>query len=184
MSILIEETRQPRGGRDVGLSLEELPERRDTVKSWLLTTDHKRIGILYMISITFFFFIGGAAATLMRLELMTPRGDLLRSDLYNRMFTLHGIVMVFFFMVPSIPAVLGNFFLPMMIGARDLAFPRINLLSWYIYILGGAFTLCRDPLGGRRHRLDVLHALQLDVLEHERPAGGDGRRSSSGSRRS
>ena len=75
-----------------------------TVKSWLLTTDHKRIAILYMFSITAFFFIGGAAATLMRLELATPAGDLLRSDFYNRMFTLHGIVMVFFFMVPSIPA--------------------------------------------------------------------------------
>src|SRR3954453_19282158 len=107
-----------------------------SLRSWLLTTDHKRIGILYMISITLFFFIGGLAATLMRMELATPKGDLLRSDLYNRMFTLHGIVMVFFFMVPSIPAVLGNFFLPMMIGARDLALPRINLLSWYIYLLG------------------------------------------------
>jgi len=119
-----------------------------TVASWLLTTDHKRIGILYMISITFFFFIGGSAATLMRLELMTPRGDLLRSDLYNRMFTLHGIVMVFFFLVPAIPAVLGNFFLPMMIGARDLAFPRINLLSWYIYIAGGLFALAAILWGG------------------------------------
>ena len=119
-----------------------------TVQSWLLTTDHKRIGLLYMISITFFFFIGGAAATLMRLELLTPKGDLLRSDLYNRMFTLHGIVMVFFFMVPSIPAVLGNFFLPIMIGARDLAFPRINLLSWYIYILGGLFTIAAIVWGG------------------------------------
>ncbi len=119
-----------------------------TVKSWLLTTDHKRIAILYMISITIFFFIGGAAATLMRMELLTPAGDLLRSDLYNRMFTLHGIVMVFFFMVPSIPAVLGNFLLPIMIGARDLAFPRINLLSWYIYILGGAFTLAAILWGG------------------------------------
>lgn len=120
----------------------------NTVKSWLLTIDHKRIAILYMISITAFFFLGGAAATLMRLELATPRGDLLRSDLYNRMFTLHGIVMVFFFMVPSIPAVLGNFLLPIMIGARDLAFPRINLLSWYIYILGGTFTVAAILWGG------------------------------------
>jgi cytochrome c oxidase subunit 1 len=119
-----------------------------TIKSWLLTVDHKRIAILYMVSITFFFFIGGIAATLMRLELATPKGDLLRSDLYNRMFTLHGIVMVFFFMIPSIPAVLGNFFLPMQIGARDLAFPRINLISWYIYILGGAFAVAAVLLGG------------------------------------
>ncbi len=119
-----------------------------TVESWLLTTDHKRIAILYMISITLMFFIGGLAATLMRLELMTPRGDLLRSDFYNRMFTLHGVVMVFFFMVPSIPAVLGNFFLPMMIGARDLAFPRINLISWYIYVLGGTLAISAVILGG------------------------------------
>jgi len=119
-----------------------------TVQSWLLTTDHKRIGILYMFSITAFFFLGGAAATLMRLELATPAGDLLRSDLYNRMFTLHGIVMVFFFMVPSIPAVLGNFLLPIMIGARDLAFPRLNLLSWYIYVVGGIFTVAAVLWGG------------------------------------
>ncbi len=119
-----------------------------TVKSWLLTTDHKRIGLLYMIVITAFFFLGGAAATLMRLELATPAGDLLRSDVYNRMFTLHGIVMVFFFMVPSIPAVLGNFLLPIMIGARDLAFPRLNLLSWYIYMVGGIFTVSAILWGG------------------------------------
>jgi len=85
---------------------------------------------------------------LMRLELATPAGDLLRSDLYNRMFTLHGIVMVFFFMVPSIPAVLGNFLLPIMIGARDLAFPRLNLLSWYIYVVGGIFTVAAVLWGG------------------------------------
>ncbi|WP_435018744.1 cytochrome c oxidase subunit I [Tundrisphaera sp. TA3] len=119
-----------------------------TVKSWLLTVDHKRIGLLYMISITLFFFIGGAAATLMRLELATPTGDVLRSEVYNRMFTLHGIVMVFFFMVPSIPAVLGNFLLPIMIGARDLAFPRLNLLSWYVYMIGGLFTIAAILNGG------------------------------------
>ena len=119
-----------------------------TIRSWLLTVDHKRIGLLYMISITFFFFIGGAAATLMRLELMTPAGDVLRSEVYNRMFTLHGIVMVFFFMVPSIPAVLGNFLLPIQIGARDLAFPRLNLLSWYVYMVGGLFTIAAILSGG------------------------------------
>lgn len=119
-----------------------------TVRSWLLTTDHKRIAVLYMVSITAFFFLGGAAATLMRIELATPQGDLMRSDMYNRMFTLHGIVMVFFFMVPSIPAVLGNWLLPIQIGARDLAFPRINLLSWYIYILGGSFTILAILWGG------------------------------------
>src|SRR5881398_2124645 len=109
--------------------------------SWLLTTDHKRIALLYLISITFFFFIGGAAATLIRLELMTPQGDLVQAETYNKLFTMHGIIMIFFFLIPSIPAVLGNFLVPMMIGARDLAFPRLNLASWYIFIIGGCFTV-------------------------------------------
>src|SRR5690348_13875796 len=111
------------------------------VRSWLLTTDHKRIAILYMLSITAMFFIGGAAATLIRLELLTPAGDLMSSDTYNKMFSIHGIVMVFFFLVPSIPATLGNFLVPMMVGAKDLAFPKINLASWYLYITGAALML-------------------------------------------
>src|SRR4051795_11345930 len=90
--------------------------------SWLLTTDHKRIALLYMVSITLFFFVGGAAATLIRLELMTPAGDIVQPETYNRLFTLHGVVMIFFFLIPSIPTVLGNFLVPIMIGARDLAF--------------------------------------------------------------
>jgi cytochrome c oxidase subunit 1 len=116
--------------------------------SWLLTTDHKRIALLYLISITFFFFIGGAAATLIRLELMTPQGDLVQAETYNKLFTMHGIIMIFFFLIPSIPAVLGNFLVPMMLGARDLAFPRLNLLSWYVFILGGLFTLSALIAGG------------------------------------
>ena len=120
-----------------------------SLRSWLLTTDHKRIGLLYMASITLFFFVGGIAATIIRLELMTPKGDVLETpDIYNRMFTLHGVVMIFFFLIPSIPAVLGNFFIPIMIGARDLAFPRLNLLSWYIYMLGGVFVLSVLIAGG------------------------------------
>ena len=118
------------------------------LKSWLLTSDHKRISILYLISITFFFFIGGIFAALIRLELATPAGDLLESDVYNKMFTMHGIIMVFFFLVPSIPATLGNFLIPPMIGAKDLAFPRINLLSWYLYIAGGLFVLFVLLTGG------------------------------------
>jgi cytochrome c oxidase subunit 1 len=118
------------------------------IRSWLLTTDHKRIGLLYLMSITFFFFIGGAMATLIRLELMTPAGDLVQSDTYNKMFTLHGITMVFFFLIPSVPAVLGNFLVPMMIGAKDLAFPRLNLASWYIFVLGGLLTLYAIVSGG------------------------------------
>ena len=118
------------------------------IRSWLLTTDHKRIGILYMISITVMFFIGGLFATLIRLELMTPAGDLVTSDTYNKLFTMHGIVMVFFFLIPSVPAVIGNFVLPMMVGARDMAFPKINLLSWYMYILGAVITLYSIIVGG------------------------------------
>lgn len=116
--------------------------------SWLFTTDHKRIAILYLITITLFFFLGGAAAVLFRLELMTPRGDLLLPETYNKLFTLHGIVMVFFFMIPAVPAVLGNFLVPMMIGARDVAFPRLNLASWYIFVIGGAFTVWAMLTGG------------------------------------
>jgi cytochrome c oxidase subunit I len=117
-------------------------------KSWLLTVDHKRIAILYLVSITFFFFVGGAFAVLMRIELVTPAGDLVESETYNKLFTMHGLIMVFFFLIPSIPATLGNFLLPMMIGARDLAFPRLNLLSWYVFIVGGTFTLYAVVAGG------------------------------------
>ncbi len=116
--------------------------------SWLLTQDHKRIGILYLISITFFFFIGAAFAGMIRLELLTPQPDLVASDTYNKFFTMHGIIMVFMFLVPSIPAVLGNFLIPIMIGAKDLAFPKINLLSWYLYMIGGTFLLAALVLGG------------------------------------
>jgi cytochrome c oxidase subunit 1 len=114
-------------------------------KSWLFTRDHKRIAILYLLSITLMFFIGGAAVTIIRLHLLTPNQQpgegLVTADTYNRLFSMHGIIMVFFFLVPVIPATLGNFFVPMMIGARDLAFPRINLLSWYVYMLGAVVTL-------------------------------------------
>ena len=118
------------------------------IRSWLFTTDHKRIALLYLISITFFFFVGGFAALLIRLELLTPAGDLLTADAYNKAFTMHGQVMVFFFLIPSIPAVLGNFLIPMMIGAKDLAFPRINLISWYIYIIAGILYIHCLVTGG------------------------------------
>jgi len=111
------------------------------IRSWLFTTDHKRIALLYLVSITAMFFVGGFFALLIRLELLTPAGDLLLADTYNKMFSMHGQVMVFFFLVPSIPATLGNFLIPMMIGAKDLAFPRINLLSWYLYIAGAGLYL-------------------------------------------
>ena len=119
-----------------------------TLRSWLLTTDHKRIALLYAAGITFFFFLGGAAAVLIRAELVTPAGDLLAADTYNRTFTLHGVIMVWFFLVPSIPTTLGNFLLPLMIGADEVAFPRLNLFSWYLYLTGGLLTLFALLAGG------------------------------------
>jgi len=118
------------------------------VKSWLLTQDHKRIALLYLAAISFFFFLGGVFATVIRVELLTPPGDLVSSQTYNKLFTLHGVIMIFLFMIPSIPATLGNFLVPMMIGAKDLAFPKINLLSWYIFMAGGALVMYAMLIGG------------------------------------
>ena len=120
----------------------------DTVKSWLLTTDHKRIGILFLVSILFFFVIAAVAAAMMRVELLTPQGDLVLSETYNKLFTMHGVLMVWFFLIPSIPSVLGNFVIPLMIGARDVAFPKLNLLSWYLFMIGGAFVMHAIIIGG------------------------------------
>jgi cytochrome c oxidase subunit 1 len=117
-------------------------------KSWLLTLDHKRIAVLYLISVSIFFAIGGLFAVLIRLELATPAGDMVQPDTYNRLFTMHGIMMVFFFLIPAIPGVLGNFLIPLMIGARDLAFPKLNLASWYIFNLGGIITFWALLNGG------------------------------------
>jgi cytochrome c oxidase subunit 1 len=118
------------------------------IKSWLLTKDHKRIAVLYLISITIFFAMGGLFAAGIRLELLTPKGDLWTADTYNKLFTMHGVIMVFFFLVPSIPATLGNFLIPIMVGAKDLAFPRINLISWYLYVAGGIIAIAVLAMGG------------------------------------
>jgi cytochrome c oxidase subunit 1 len=119
-----------------------------SIKSWLLTTDHKRIGILYLFSVTAMFLLGSLFAAAIRIELLTPGGDLVQAETYNKIFTLHGVIMVFFFLIPVIPAVLGNFLLPIMIGAKDLAFPKLNLASWYIYTIGAVFTLYAMITGG------------------------------------
>ncbi len=119
-----------------------------SVTSWLFTTDHKRIAILYLLPITAMFFVAAVAMAIDRLSLVTPDGALVRGDEYNKLFTIHGIIMVFFFLVPVVPTVIGNFCLPLMIGAKDLAFPRLNLLSWYLYIIGAAWTLTAVLLGG------------------------------------
>ena len=131
----------------------KIPERHylnngHGLKSWLLTKDHKRIAIMYLISISVMFLLGGLFAMGIRLELATPQGDFVSADTYNKFFTMHGVIMVFFFLIPSIPAVLGNFLIPPMIGAKDLAFPRINLLRLYIYWIGGIFTLGAMISGG------------------------------------
>jgi cytochrome c oxidase subunit I len=118
------------------------------IKSWLLTLDHKRIGILYLGTITLMFVVGGVAAALMRLNLIEPQGALVEPDTYNKLFSIHGIIMVFFFLVPSIPATLGNFLIPLMIGARDVAFPKLNLMSWYIFVTGCGFVLYAVAAGG------------------------------------
>ncbi|NJN16356.1 MAG: cytochrome c oxidase subunit I [Oscillochloris sp.] len=131
-----------------GYLRDETPGVWAWIRAWLFTVDHKRIAILYLLAINVFFLLGGAAATLVRVELVTPQGDLMTSDVYNRMFTLHGIIMVFFFLIPAVPAVLGNFLVPLMLGARDLAFPRLNLLSWYLYMGGGLFALIAAVFGG------------------------------------
>ncbi|WP_217473901.1 cytochrome c oxidase subunit I [Stutzerimonas stutzeri] len=118
------------------------------LRTWFMTTDHKRIAIMYLIAVTAFFFLGGLAASAIRIELITPEGDLLTADGYNRAFTLHGVVMVWFFLIPSIPAVFGNFLIPIMIGAKDMAFPKLNLFSWYLLVGGGAFTIFALLAGG------------------------------------
>jgi len=137
------------------IPIEEAPEPPDHylnhsygLASWLLTKDHKRIALLYLISVSLFFALGGLMAVLIRLELATPEGDLVQPDIYNRLFTMHGVLMIFFFLIPGIPGVLGNLLIPLMIGAKDLAFPKINLLSWYIYVIGGLFTFYALISGG------------------------------------
>jgi cytochrome c oxidase subunit 1 len=119
-----------------------------TIKSWATTGDHKRIGVMYLITVSIFFFVGSIFAGLIRLELTSPNGVLLESETYNKVFTAHGIVMIFFFLIVSIPAVFGNFALPIQIGARDLAFPRLNLVSYYMYLTAGVLAVCALALGG------------------------------------
>ncbi len=118
------------------------------VKSWLTTTDHKRIGIMFLVGVLVALFLGGVFALLLRLELLTPGRTYIDALTYNRFFTLHGIIMIFMFMIPSIPAVFGNFCLPIMLGAKDVAFPRLNLGSFYVYSAGVVITLGGMLIGG------------------------------------
>ena len=119
------------------------------IRSWLLTQDHKRIGLLYVVSITFFFGVGSFFALLMRLSLLEPVGWLVSSETYNKLFSMHGIMMVWFFLIPSIPNTLGNFFIPMMIGAKDVAFPKLNLLELVcVHVRRPGDSVCDDPRRG------------------------------------
>lgn len=132
---------------------EEYPEKHylneeKGIWTWMTTVDHKKIGLMYLASITFFFFIAGVLAILLRTELLTPARSFMDADVYNQVFTLHGAIMIFFFLIPSVPAVLGNFVLPMQLGAKDVAFPRLNLASYYIYVIGALFTLFAIFTGG------------------------------------
>src|SRR5690348_11919850 len=111
------------------------------VWSWLNTRDHKRIALMFLCAVNLSLLLGGVFALLLRIELLTPERTVMSASAYNRVFTLHGIVMVFMFMIPSIPSVFGNFLLPLMLGAKDVAFPRLNLASFYVYVFGAGLTL-------------------------------------------
>jgi cytochrome c oxidase subunit 1 len=118
------------------------------VKSWLLTLDHKRIGIMYLVSVLVMFLLGGIFAMAIRLELLTPEPTIMGANTYNRMFTLHGVIMIFVFMIPAIPGVFGNFCMPLMLGAKDVAFPKLNLLSLYLYWTGAILAISAMLMGG------------------------------------
>lgn len=115
---------------------------------WLLSTDHKRIGILYLVSLIIFFLTAVTFGLLMRLEMLSVGPTIMKPEMYNALFTLHGVIMIFLFIIPGIPAVFGNFFLPIMLGAKDVAFPRLNLMSWYFYIVGALLVLASLFVGG------------------------------------
>ena len=115
--------------------------------SWLTTKDHKRIGILYCLSLAVVFLVAGVLAIFMRLELSGPGETIMSNDTYNQVFTMHGIMMVFLFLVPSVPAILGNFVLPIQLGAKDVAFPRLNLASYYVYLAGGLLVMAALIVG-------------------------------------
>ena len=132
---------------------EEYPEKHylnqeKGLWAWLTTVDHKKIGLMYLMSVAFFFFIAGMLALLLRTELLTPTRNFMTADVYNQVFTLHGAIMIFFFLIPSVPAALGNFVLPLQLGAKDVAFPRLNLASFYIYVIGALFTITAIFTGG------------------------------------
>ncbi len=138
------------------LSFYEHQGRYRGILGWIFSTDHKRIGLLYLVAILTFFFTGVILGFLMRLELIAPGPTIMKPQTYNAIFTLHGVIMIFLFVIPGIPSIFGNFFLPIQIGARDVAFPRVNLLSWWDF--GNPVSFYR--WGSDRYRVDVLRSLQ------------------------
>ncbi|HPS64110.1 MAG TPA: cbb3-type cytochrome c oxidase subunit I, partial [Ignavibacteria bacterium] len=119
----------------------EYQGRYKGILGWLLTTDHKRIGIMYLAVIIVFFLTAMTIGVLMRLELLTPGRTIMGPQTYNSLFTLHGVIMIFLFIIPGIPSIFGNFFLPIMLGAKDVAFPKLNLASWYVYMIGAILAI-------------------------------------------
>jgi len=138
--------------------------------SWLRTLDHKRIGLMYLYTVLSYFLVGGLFALAIRLELMFPGRTLMDPTTYNRFFTFHGAIMVFMVIIPAIPAALGNFVLPMMVGAKDVAFPRLNLASYYIYVLGALIATSALFFWRGGYWVDVLHSL-LDSNQWGRDIG-------------
>ncbi len=141
-SLPVEHGAEPTGTEDNYLTCDR------GIKSWIFTLDHKRIGVMYLIFTMGSFLLGGVFALLLRTELLTPQKTIMDADTYNQMFTLHGAVMVFLFIIPGIPAAMGNFVLPIMLGAKDMAFPRLNLASLYLYVLGAVFAVLAIAMGG------------------------------------
>ena len=118
------------------------------ITSWIFSTDHKRIGFLYFYSTFGFFLVGVLLGLLLRIELMAPGRTIMGPQTYNALFTVHGVVMIFLFIIPGIPGAFGNLVMPIQIGARDVAFPRLNLLSWWLYIIGAVIVLTSLFSGG------------------------------------
>ncbi len=152
-------------GNETEVSYLEYQGKHKGIWSWLLSTDHKRIGLLYLYAVIFFFFVAAVLGLLMRIELIAPGRTIMDPQTYNGMFTIHGIIMIFVIVIPGLAAVFGNFFLPILIGARDVAFPKLNLFSWYLYMTGALLGVAVTVLWKRatRYWLDLLCALQRGV---------------------
>ena len=160
--MVITDIAAPPAGAPAGTSSDNYLTHGRGVKSWLLTLDHKRIGILYLVSVLVSFLLGGIYAELIRTKLITPGPSMVSANAYNQLFTIHGAVMIFMFLIPGIPAALGNFVLPLMLGAKDVAFPRLNLVSYYLLARRGPVLRRHAALRRPGHRLDLLHAVQRD----------------------